>query len=141
MTPPGGPLDPAAVAPEIDREIRALPAHWSGRSGAPGPGACGRRPPRRSRTDPAERPCPDGTVCPVIGDVTTENAGFATLRCADGLVIVLQAFQAQEQAAKQSPYVVSDGLEGWYVLLAVSRAVRCAASIQDRPWPCKESQQ
>jgi hypothetical protein len=77
----------------------------------------------------------------VIGDVTTQNAGLATLRCADGLVIVLQAFQAQEQAAKQSPYVVSDGLEGWYVLLAVSRAVRCAASIQDRPWPGKESQQ
>jgi len=43
-------------------------------------------------------------------------------------VIVLQAFQAQEQAAKQSPYVVSDGLEGWYVLLAVSRAVRLVAA-------------
>ena len=95
MTPPGDPLDPTVVAVEIDREIRALPAQGSGpsgRSGAPGPGVCGRRPPRRSRTGPAERPCPDGTVCPVIGDVATQNAGFATLRCADGLVIVLQAF-------------------------------------------------
>jgi hypothetical protein len=40
--------------------------------------------------DPAERPCPDGTVCLVIGDVTTQNAGFATLRCTDGLVVVLK---------------------------------------------------
>jgi hypothetical protein len=27
VTPPGDPLDPAVVAGEIDREIRALPAH------------------------------------------------------------------------------------------------------------------
>jgi hypothetical protein len=85
----------------------------------------------------------------VIGDVTTQNAGFATLRCTDGLVVVLEAFQARGRLPSV-PYVVSDALEGWYVsdgaannvlhvLLAVSRAIRCTASIQDRPWRCVES--
>lgn len=31
----------------------------------------------------------------MIEDVTTQNAGFATLRCTDGLVVVLEAFQAR----------------------------------------------
>lgn len=57
-----------------------------------------------------------GTVCTVIGDATAQNAGFATLRCTDGLVVDLEAFQARRSRLPSNPYdVVSDGLEGWYV--------------------------
>jgi hypothetical protein len=38
----------------------------------------------------------DGTVCAVIGDATRPRAGFSTLRCTDGLVADLEAY---EQAA------------------------------------------
>lgn len=85
----------------------------------------------------------------MIGDVTTQNAGFATLRCTDGLVVVLEAFQARGRLPSD-PICRFGCTEGWYVsdgaannvlhvLLAVSRAIRCTASIQDRPWPCVES--
>ena len=58
---------------------------------------------------------PDGTVCAVIGDATTQNAGFATLRCTDGLVVDLEAFQARSRLPSNPYDVVSDGLDGWYV--------------------------
>jgi hypothetical protein len=57
----------------------------------------------------------DGTVCVVIGDATTNNAGFATLRCTDGLVIDLEAFQGRSRLPSNPYDVVSDGLDGWYV--------------------------
>jgi hypothetical protein len=58
---------------------------------------------------------PDGTVCAVIGDATTRNAGFATLRCTDGLVVDLEAFQARSRLPSNPYDVVSDGGQGWYV--------------------------
>jgi hypothetical protein len=57
----------------------------------------------------------DGTVCVVIGDATTNNAGFATLRCTDGLVVDLEAFQGRSRLPSNPYDVVSDGLDGWYV--------------------------
>lgn len=57
----------------------------------------------------------DGTVRPVIGDVTTQNAGFATLRCTNGLVVDLEAFQARSKLPSNPYDVVSDGRDGWYV--------------------------
>jgi hypothetical protein len=35
----------------------------------------------------------DGTVCAVIGDATRPRAGFSTLRCTDGLVADLEAYE------------------------------------------------
>ena len=58
---------------------------------------------------------PNGTVCAVIGDATKKNAGFATLRCTDGLVVDLEAFQARSRLPSNPYDVVSDGREGWYV--------------------------
>jgi hypothetical protein len=58
---------------------------------------------------------PNGTVCAVIGDATTQNAGFATLRCTDGLVVDLEAFQARSKLPSNPYDAVSDGLDGWYV--------------------------
>ena len=57
----------------------------------------------------------DGTVCAAIGDATLRNAGFATLRCTDGLVVDLEAFQARSRLPSNPYDVVSDGGEGWYV--------------------------
>jgi hypothetical protein len=71
---------------------------------------------------------PDGTVCVVIGDATRPRAGFSTLRCSDGLVADLEAY---EQAANpdgrelaSNPYDVAwDGGDGWYVSDAAANAV------------------
>ena len=53
---------------------------------------------------------PDGTVCAVIGDATTNNAGFATLRCTDGLGVVdLEAFQGRSRLPSNPYDVVWDG--------------------------------
>jgi hypothetical protein len=57
----------------------------------------------------------DGTVCVAIGDATTQNAGFATLRCTNGLVVDLEAFQARSKLPSNPYDVVSDGRDGWYV--------------------------
>jgi hypothetical protein len=57
----------------------------------------------------------DGTVCAVIGDATTRNAGFASLRCTSGLVVDLEAFQARSMLPSNPYDVVSDGGNGWYV--------------------------
>jgi hypothetical protein len=70
----------------------------------------------------------DGTVCAAIGDATRQGAGFSTLRCSDGLVADLEAF---ERAANpdgrelaSNPYdVVWDGRDGWYVSDAAANAV------------------
>jgi hypothetical protein len=70
----------------------------------------------------------DGTVCVVIGDATREGAGFSTLRCSNGLVADLEAF---ERAANpdgrelaSNPYDVAwDGRDGWYVSDAAANAV------------------
>jgi DNA-binding beta-propeller fold protein YncE len=70
----------------------------------------------------------DGTVCAAIGDATRERAGFSTLRCSNGLVADLEAF---ERAANpdgrelaSNPYdVVWDGRDGWYVSDAAANAV------------------
>ena len=51
----------------------------------------------------------------MIGDATTQNAGFATLRCTDSLVVDLEAFQARRELPSNPYDVVSDGLDGWYV--------------------------
>jgi hypothetical protein len=58
---------------------------------------------------------PDGTVCAAIGDATTRNAGFATLRCTNGLVVDLEAFQARSRLPSNPYDVVSDGGDGWFV--------------------------
>ena len=70
----------------------------------------------------------DGTVCAVIGDATREGAGFSTLRCSDGLVADLEAY---ERAANpdgrelaSNPYDVAwDGRDGWYVSDAAANTV------------------
>jgi hypothetical protein len=70
----------------------------------------------------------DGTVCAVIGDATREGAGFSTLRCSDGLVADLEAY---ERAANpdgrelaSNPYDVAwDGRGGWYVSDAAANTV------------------
>ena len=70
----------------------------------------------------------DGTVCAVIGDATREGAGFSTLRCSNGLVADLEAY---ERAANpdgrelaSNPYdVVWDGRDGWYVSDAAANTV------------------
>jgi hypothetical protein len=50
-----------------------------------------------------------------IGDAITPNAGFATLRCTNGLVVDLEAFQARSKLPSNPYDVVSDGRDGWYV--------------------------
>ena len=70
----------------------------------------------------------DGTVCVVTGDATREGAGFSTLRCSNGLVADLEAY---ERAANldgrelaSNPYdVVWDGRDGWYVSDAAANTV------------------
>jgi hypothetical protein len=70
----------------------------------------------------------DGTVCAVIGDATREGAGFSTMRCSNGLVADLEAY---ERAANpdgrelaSNPYdVVWDGRDGWYVSDAAANTV------------------
>jgi glucose/arabinose dehydrogenase len=70
----------------------------------------------------------DGTVCAVIGDATREGAGFSTLRCSNGLVADLEAY---ERAANpdgrelaSNPYDVAwDGRDGWYVSDAAANTV------------------
>ena len=57
----------------------------------------------------------DGTVCAAIGDATIRGAGFATLRCTNGLVVDLEAFQARSKLPSNPYDVVSDGGDGWYV--------------------------
>jgi hypothetical protein len=57
----------------------------------------------------------DGTVCAAIGDATMQHAGFATLRCTNGLVVDLEAFQARSKLPSNPYDVVSDGGDGWYV--------------------------
>jgi hypothetical protein len=57
----------------------------------------------------------DGTVCAVIGDAATRNAGFARMRCSSGLVVDLEAFQARSKLPSNPYDVVSDGGNGWYV--------------------------
>jgi hypothetical protein len=59
----------------------------------------------------------------VIGDATTRNAGFATLRCTDGLVVDLKAFQAKSRLPSNPYDVVSDGGQGWYVSDAAANNV------------------
>jgi hypothetical protein len=57
----------------------------------------------------------DGTVCAAIGSATRRNAGFATLRCTNGLVVDIEAFQARSTLPSNPYDVVSDGGDGWYV--------------------------
>jgi hypothetical protein len=57
----------------------------------------------------------DGTVCAAISDATAPNDGFATLRCTNGLVVDLEAFQAQSKLPSNPYDVVSDGRDGWHV--------------------------
>jgi hypothetical protein len=57
----------------------------------------------------------DGTVCAAIGDATIRGAGFGTLRCSNGLVVDLEAFQARSKLPSNPYDVVSDGGDGWYV--------------------------
>jgi hypothetical protein len=57
----------------------------------------------------------DGTVCAAIGDATAPNAGFATLRCSNGVVVDLEAFQARSRLPSNPYDVVPDGAQGWYV--------------------------
>jgi hypothetical protein len=54
----------------------------------------------------------DGTVCAAIGDATAPNAGFATLRCTNGLVVDPEAFQARSKLPSNPYDVVSDGRDG-----------------------------
>jgi hypothetical protein len=70
----------------------------------------------------------DGTVCAVIGDATREGAGFSTLRCSNGLVADLEAYEraanpdGREPAS--NPYDVAwDGHDGWYVSDAAANTV------------------
>jgi hypothetical protein len=70
----------------------------------------------------------DGTVCAVIGDATREGAGFSTLRCSDGLVADLEAYERaanpDERELASNPYDVAwDGRDGWYVSDAAANAV------------------
>jgi hypothetical protein len=70
----------------------------------------------------------DGTVCAVVGDATRAGAGFSTLRCSNGLVADLEAY---ERAANpdgrelaSNPYDVAwDGRDDWYVSDAAANAV------------------
>jgi hypothetical protein len=57
----------------------------------------------------------DGTVCAAIGDATKRNAGFATLRCTNGLVVDIKEYQARSRLPSNPYDVVSDGAAGWYV--------------------------
>jgi hypothetical protein len=70
----------------------------------------------------------DGTVCAVIGDATREGAGFSTLRCSDGLVADLEAYERAAnpdgREVASNPYdVVWDGHDGWYVSDAAANTV------------------
>jgi hypothetical protein len=70
----------------------------------------------------------DGTVCAVIGDATREGAGFSTLRCSNGLVADLEAYERAANPDRRerasNPYDVAwDGREGWYVSDAAANAV------------------
>jgi hypothetical protein len=57
----------------------------------------------------------DGTVCAAIGGATRQDPGFATLRCTNGLVVDIEAFQARSRLPSNPYDVVSDGGRGWYV--------------------------
>ena len=70
----------------------------------------------------------DGTVCAVIGDATREGAGFSTLRCSDGLVTDLEAYERAANPDRRelasNPYDVAwDGDGGWYVSDAAANTV------------------
>ena len=75
----------------------------------------------------------DGTVCAVIAGATKRNAGFSTMRCSNGLVVDLEAFQGRTKLPSNPYDVVPDGKDGWYVsdgaannLLHVDRAGKVA---------------
>jgi hypothetical protein len=57
----------------------------------------------------------DGTVCAAIGSATRQDPRFATLRCTDGLVVDIEAFQARSRLPSNPYDVVWDGRDGWYV--------------------------
>jgi hypothetical protein len=57
----------------------------------------------------------DGTVCAVIAGATRRNAGFSTMRCSNGLVVDLEAFQGRTKLPSNPYDVVPDGGDGWYV--------------------------
>jgi hypothetical protein len=57
----------------------------------------------------------DGTACAAIGGATKQSSGFATLRCTDGLVVDIEAYQARSRLPSNPYDVVSDGGRGWYV--------------------------
>jgi hypothetical protein len=70
----------------------------------------------------------DGTVCAVIGDATRTGAGFSTLRCSDGLLADLEAYERSTnpdgRELTSNPYDVAwDGRDGWYVSDAAANAV------------------
>jgi hypothetical protein len=70
----------------------------------------------------------DGTVCAVIGDATRSGAGFSTLRCSDGLLVDLEAYEQtvnpDGRELASNPYDVAwDGRDGWYVSDAAANAV------------------
>jgi hypothetical protein len=70
----------------------------------------------------------EGTVCAVIGDATRERAGFSTLRCSNGLVADLEAYERAANPDRRelasNPYDVAwDGRDGWYVSDAAANAV------------------
>ena len=70
----------------------------------------------------------DGTVCVVIGDATRQGAGFSTLRCSDGLVADLEAYERAANPDRRelasNPYDVAwDGRDGWYVSDAAANVV------------------
>ena len=57
----------------------------------------------------------DGIVCAAIGSATRQDPRFATLRCTDGLVVDIEAFQARSRLPSNPYDVVWDGRDGWYV--------------------------
>lgn len=67
-----------------------------------------------------------GVACVVIGD--GPRTGFATMRCTDGLVVDLKAFERENnpdgRAMESNPYdIVSDGSDGWVVSDAAANTV------------------
>ncbi len=70
----------------------------------------------------------DGTVCTVIGDADRPGRGFNTLRCTDGLVVDLKAFEASQNPdgleVASNPFdVIWDGRNGWLISDAAANTV------------------
>jgi len=71
---------------------------------------------------------PDGTVCVVIGDANKPGRGFNTMRCTDGLVVDLKAYEQANNPdgleVVSNPYDIAwDGKESWLVSDAAANSV------------------